>query len=111
MTRGERRRVAALVEDAVRPRRRLPPVAQTDAVAAFDALAARRTAPEPRSAAARALLRAAPPARARGRDGVLRPRSPRTATTATPRSCARSATTPTRSSAAPPRCARAEGRL
>ena len=36
MTRGERRRFEALVEDAVRPGAALPPVASTDAVRAFE---------------------------------------------------------------------------
>jgi hypothetical protein len=38
MTRGEARRFAALVEEAVRPSGELPPVRETDAVAAFDAV-------------------------------------------------------------------------
>jgi hypothetical protein len=37
VTRGERRRFEALVEDTVRPSGTLPPVASTDAVAAFEA--------------------------------------------------------------------------
>jgi hypothetical protein len=37
MTRREARRFAALVDEAVRPGPDLPPVDQTDAVAAFDA--------------------------------------------------------------------------
>ena len=36
MTRGEAQRVAALVEEAVRPGGALPPVKDTDAIAAFD---------------------------------------------------------------------------
>ena len=36
MTRGEAQRVAALVEEAVRPGGALPPVRDTDAIAAFD---------------------------------------------------------------------------
>ena len=55
MTRGEARRFAALVEQAVHPGPDLPPVAQTDAVAAFDAWL--RAAPRPNRIAMRALLR------------------------------------------------------
>jgi hypothetical protein len=55
MTRGEARRFAALVEEAVHPGPDLPPVDQTDAVAAFDAWL--RAAPRPNRIAMRALLR------------------------------------------------------
>jgi hypothetical protein len=54
MTRREARRFAALVEHAVRPGTELPPVAQTDAVAAFDAWL--RAAPRPNRLFMRALL-------------------------------------------------------
>lgn len=55
MTRGERRRVARLMEDVVRPRAPLPPVAQTDAVGAFAAWLA--AAPRPNRLALRVALR------------------------------------------------------
>jgi hypothetical protein len=54
MTRREVRRFTALVEDAVRPGAELPPVAQTDAVAAFDAWL--RSAPRLHRVLLRALL-------------------------------------------------------
>ena len=55
MTRREAERFAALVEEAVRPGGELPPVRDTDAVAAFDAWL--RAAPAPNRLAFRALLR------------------------------------------------------
>ena len=54
MTRFERRRFAALVEDTVRPRPPLPPVAATDAVEAFERWLA--AAPAFNRVALRALL-------------------------------------------------------
>jgi hypothetical protein len=54
MTRREARRFAALVEEAVHPAPDLPPVDQTDAVAAFDAWL--RAAPRPNRLLMRALL-------------------------------------------------------
>ena len=67
MTRGEARRFAALVEEAVHPGPDLPPVHQTDAVAAFDAWL--RAAPRPNRIAMRALLRL--PAKRSGYAGEL----------------------------------------
>jgi hypothetical protein len=58
MTRREAQRFAALVEAAVRPGPDLPPVAQTDAVAAFDAWL--RAAPRANRLVMRALLRVPP---------------------------------------------------
>ena len=55
MTRGEAARVAALVEEAVAPDDPLPPVRDTDAVAAFDAWL--RAAPRTNRLVLRALLR------------------------------------------------------
>lgn len=55
MTRRERRLVAALVEEAVRPGGPLPPVAETDAVDAFEAWL--RAAPRANRLALRAVLR------------------------------------------------------
>ena len=71
MTRREAERFAALVEEAVRPGGDLPPVRDTDAVAAFDAWL--RSAPALNRLAFRALLRL--PARAtsgQARDLLLR---------------------------------------
>ena len=62
MTGGEARRFAAFVEATVQPRGALPPIAQTDAVAAFDVWL--RAAPLANRLALRALLRA-PVGRAR----------------------------------------------
>ena len=57
MTRGEAARVAALVDEAVGPDRGgLPPVRETDAVAAFDAWL--RAAPRTNRLVLRGLLRA-----------------------------------------------------
>jgi len=56
VTRREAELVAALVDEVVRPGGALPPVAQTDAVAAFDALL--RAAPRPNRLVLRAALRA-----------------------------------------------------
>ena len=56
MTRGERRALERLLAAAVPAGDGLPPVAQTDAVAAFDAWL--RAAPAPNRAALRVLLRA-----------------------------------------------------
>ena len=64
----ERRRFVALVEDAVRPRPPLPPVAATDAVEAFERWLA--SAPAPTRAALRVLLLVR--ARVRAVDDVLR---------------------------------------
>jgi len=55
MTRGEAARVRALIEAAVRPGGVLPPVHETDAVAAFDAWL--RAAPRLNRVAVRGLLR------------------------------------------------------
>jgi hypothetical protein len=55
VTRGEARRFAALVEEAVRPGGDLPPVRETDAVAAFDAFL--RAAPPLNRTVLRGLLR------------------------------------------------------
>lgn len=68
MTRVERRRFAALVEDAVRPVAPLPPVAATDAVAAFERWLA--SAPAAHRYALRALLLVR--TRVRSVDDVLR---------------------------------------
>jgi hypothetical protein len=56
VTRGEARRVAALVEEAVRPGGELPAVRDTDAVAAFDSWL--RAAPRLNRLVLRGLLRA-----------------------------------------------------
>ena len=56
MTRGEAARVTALVEEAVGPGGDLPPVRETDAVAAFDAWL--RAAPRLNRLVLRGLLRA-----------------------------------------------------
>jgi len=56
MTRREAELVAALVEEVVRPAGELPPVRQTDAVAAFDAWL--RAAPRPNRLVLRGALRA-----------------------------------------------------
>jgi hypothetical protein len=55
VTRGEAERVAALIERTVRPGGLLPPVRDTDAVAAFDGLL--RAAPRANRWALRTLLR------------------------------------------------------
>jgi hypothetical protein len=55
MTRREAERVAALMEDVARPGDELPPVGETDAVAAFDAWL--RAAPPAGRLVFRALLR------------------------------------------------------
>ena len=68
MTRAERRRFVALVEDAVRPRAPLPPVAATDAVAAFERWLA--SAPLGHRVALRGLLLVR--AHVKGVDDVLR---------------------------------------
>jgi hypothetical protein len=68
MTRFERRRFAALVEAAVRPKPPLPPVAATDAVEAFERWL--RSAPASTRAALRVLLLVR--TRVRGVDDVLR---------------------------------------
>jgi hypothetical protein len=55
VTAGEARRFAALVERTVRPRDGLPPVGETDAVAAFDAYL--RAGPRANQLLMRGLLR------------------------------------------------------
>jgi hypothetical protein len=68
MTRREAQLFAALVEEVVRPGGELPPVGQTDAVAAFDAFL--RAAPRPNRLVLRGALRAR--ARLAPLDDVLR---------------------------------------
>ena len=70
MTRREAERFAALVERAVGPGGDLPAVAETDAVAAFDAWL--RAAPRLNRLALRALLRLPERARGEGRDLLVR---------------------------------------